>query len=119
MSDMIINLTSLLVKREIQDFLAKYPPENFYRTMFSVPYFRNRLIAKILSNIPNRHTVVNDFQSIANRGEYLHASLEEQIKIEMLIKKYIPEILMENHQEVEKRLAKTQEKEKFKATLLW
>ncbi|MEA5536484.1 hypothetical protein [Crocosphaera sp. XPORK-15E] len=92
----IVNLTSILVHREIEDFLAEYPPGHPYQVFFSLSYFRQKLMAHILSEIPNRHTVVEDVQSLSNGSDYLRFSLEERLKIETLIAKEIPYILNED-----------------------
>jgi hypothetical protein len=117
MSETIINLTSMLVGRELDDFLAEYPPENPYPILFSLPYFRQRLIAKILSSIPNRHVVVEDIQALANQSLYLLSSLEERIKIEDLIKREIPKILIENYEKVGNELVKNRALRE--PTLVW
>ena len=109
MSETIINLTSLLVNRELQDFLAEYSLNHPYRIVFSLPYFRQRLIAKILSQMPNRHVVMNDTQNLENDSNYLLCSLEERLTIEVLIKKTIPDILCDYYKQVEKELEKGKE----------
>ena len=106
MSETIVNLTSLLVNRELQDFLAEYSLSHPYRIIFSLPYFRQRLIAKILSQMPNRHVVMSNPQNIENNSEDLICSSDEKFTIEVLIKKTIPEIFCDHHKQVEQELAK-------------
>ncbi|MEA5508170.1 hypothetical protein VB715_00180 [Crocosphaera sp. UHCC 0190] len=89
----IVNLTSVLVIREVEDFLAEYPLDHPYQVFFSRSYFRHKLIAHILCKIPNRHIVVEDVENLPNNSNYLRFSLEERLKIENLIAKEIPYIL--------------------------
>ena len=117
MSETIVNLTSLLVNRELQNFLAEYSLKHPYRIIFSLPYFRQRLIAKILSQMPNRHVVVSDVQDLENNSDYLICSSEERFTIELLIKKTIPEIFCDNYEQIEQELA--QSKETKQPVWLW
>ncbi len=104
MTEKIVNLTSILVTREVHSFLTTYPPEDLYRIIFSLPFFKQRLIATILSAIPNRHVVTEDFQTMPTQEDDLLASLEEQLEIESLIKKFIPEVLVSSYPHIGEEL---------------
>lgn len=96
MSSRIINLTSLLVIREIEDILADYPAKHPYQVAFSTPYLRQKLIAYVLSHTRNRHIVIEDTEELSRDPDFINCSLEEQLRIETLIHKSIPHILQEN-----------------------
>lgn len=117
MCETIINLTAILVSRELEDFFSEYHQESPFGILFSRPYFRNRLIAKILSQIPNRHVVVGDTETLANHSDYLLSCLEEKLTIEQLIKQSIPAILTANQEQVGDILVR--EKGKTNPCLIW
>jgi len=54
MSFELINLTLPTVLREIDDVLNEYP-EHPYKSAFSIHEFRQKLVAQILSHVPNQY----------------------------------------------------------------
>lgn len=52
----LINLTLPFVIEQVQDILDDYP-ERPYQVAFSIHELRQKLIAHVLSQIPNRYTV--------------------------------------------------------------
>lgn len=99
MSHKIVNLTLPLVLQEIENVLAEYP-EYPYRVAFSVEEFRQKLIAHVLSNTPNRYTVIDDDQESPKDNKLLHNPITERIRLENLIRGGILHILRENAESV-------------------
>ncbi len=56
MSFELINLTLPLVIQEIEDVLDEYP-EHPYQSAFSIHEFRQKLIAHVLSQVPNQYVI--------------------------------------------------------------
>jgi len=95
----IINLTLPVVLQEIEYVLEEYP-EYPYQVAFSVEEFRQKLIAHVLSNIPNRFTVIDDSQEPPKDNKLLHRSIAERLCLENLIRGGILHILRENSDSV-------------------
>jgi hypothetical protein len=95
MSHQIINLTLPVVLKEIENILDDYP-EYPYRVAFSVEEFRQKLLAHVLSNIPNRYTVIDDSQEAPKDAKPLHRPISERLRIENMIRGGILHILREN-----------------------
>ncbi len=95
MSHQIINLTLPLVLREIENVLEDYA-EYPYQVAFSVEEFRQKLIAHVLSNIPNRYTVIDDSQESQKETGFLRRPIIERLQMENLIRGGILHILREN-----------------------
>ena len=95
MSHKIVNLTLPLVLKEIENVLEDYA-EYPYQVAFSVEEFRQKLIAHVLSNIPNRYTVMDDLQEPPKDAKFLHRSIAERLHIEQMIRGGILHILREN-----------------------
>ncbi|HEY9893206.1 MAG TPA: hypothetical protein V6D37_15645 [Candidatus Sericytochromatia bacterium] len=95
----IINLTLPVVLQEIEYVLEEYP-EYPYQVAFSVEEFRQKLIAHVLSNIPNRFTVIDDSQEPPKDNKLLHRSIAERLRLENLIRGGILHILRENSDSV-------------------
>lgn len=95
MSHQIVNLTLPVVLREIENVLEDYP-EYPYQVAFAVEEFRQKLIAHVLSNVPNRYTVIDDSQKPSKDYEFLHRPIAERLQMENLIRGGILHILREN-----------------------
>ncbi|WP_107670864.1 hypothetical protein [Cyanothece sp. BG0011] len=117
MSEQIINVTAILVQQEIDNFFAEYPDGNPYKILFSLPYFQQQLLHKVLSQIPNHRLMTQDKAIFFNDDTYLNASLKEKEIIDSLILKNIPKILTKNYQKVGEILVK--ERSKTNLSLIW
>lgn len=95
MSYKIINLTLPVVVKEIENVLEDYS-EYPYQVTFSVEEFRQKLIAHVLSKIPNLYTVIDDSQELQKKDDFLHRPIRERLHIEKLIHEGILDILQEN-----------------------
>ncbi|MBE9077801.1 hypothetical protein IQ241_10930 [Romeria aff. gracilis LEGE 07310] len=63
MPSKIVNLTAYIVVESIKNILEdclEYP----YQMMFSVSYYRQRLIAQTLSSIKNSYVVIQDTEEL-------------------------------------------------------
>ncbi|GEM_PF-1993066 len=73
MSFELINLTLPLVIQEIEDVLDEYP-EHPYQSAFSMHEFRQKLIAHVLSQVPNQYAIAGE-QTPARKPSSRHSSL--------------------------------------------
>lgn len=99
MSHKIVNLTLPLVLREIENILEGYP-EYPYQVAFSVEEFRQKLIAHVLSNVPNRYVVIDDLQEPPKEMKFLYRPIAERLRMENIIREGILRILRENAETV-------------------
>lgn len=60
MAYQVFNSTLPIVKTEIHEFLKEYKTDHPYQMALSIPYFRQKLIAKVLNNIPNNHILIDE-----------------------------------------------------------
>ncbi len=94
MSYGLVNLTLPAVLQEIEYVLEEYP-EHPYQTAFSLPELRQKLVAHVLSNVPNRYGVEGAHEP--GKSKVLCSSpLQERLRTEMVIRASILHILREN-----------------------
>jgi hypothetical protein len=100
MTDKKINLTALMVMKEIEDFLmASDNPVD--RLIFSDVSLRNNLIKRVLACIPNRYKQVKNLQDLTDKSlNCSHKPLEERLMIESVIRQNISIILLESYQDL-------------------
>ncbi|MEH2381725.1 MAG: hypothetical protein V7K27_23035 [Nostoc sp.] len=95
MSHTLINLTLPIVIQEIENVLDEYP-EHPYQLAFSIHELRQKLIAHILSHVPNRY-VVEGVQELSSTPKSRYSlPLQERIQIETVVHGSILHILREN-----------------------
>ncbi|MGJ5634777.1 hypothetical protein [Nostoc sp. C057] len=95
MSHTLINLTLPIVIQEIENVLYEYP-EHPYQLAFSIHELRQKLIAHILSHVPNRY-VVEGVQELSSTPKSRYSfPLQERIQIETVVHGSILHILREN-----------------------
>ncbi|MBG1260810.1 hypothetical protein [Nostoc commune] len=95
MSHTLINLTLLIVIQEIENVLDEYP-EHPYQSAFSIHELRQKLIAHILSHVPNRY-VVEGLQELSSTPKSPYSlPIQERIQIETVVHGSILHILREN-----------------------
>ena len=91
----LINLTLPTVIQEIEDVLEEYP-ENPYHLAFAIHELRQKLIAYVLSHVPNRYAV-EGVEEPTNHLNIRHVShLAERLKMEMIVRAGILNILREH-----------------------
>ncbi|MGB3207364.1 MAG: hypothetical protein WBB28_20450 [Crinalium sp.] len=91
----IINLTLPLVMQEIEDTLKEYA-EFPYQVAFSLPKMRQKLVAHVLSQIPNKFSIVEDFGEAPIEYNSLYTPLQERLHTEEIIRQSIIDIVKEN-----------------------
>ncbi len=95
MTHELINLTLPSVVQTIEEVLEDYP-EQPYQVVFSIHRFRQKLIAHVLSMIPNHYEIEGEtvfFKKLRN----LHTSpLAERLHLETVVRGSILHILREN-----------------------
>lgn len=104
MSHKIVNLTLPVVLREVENFLEEYPKYS-YKVAFSVEEFKQKLVAYVLSNVPNRYTVIDDSQEPIKDVKFVYSPFTERLYIENLIHGGILRILRENADSVDFMIA--------------
>lgn len=99
----LINLTLPLVIKQVQDILDDYP-EHPYQVAFSIYELRQKLIAHVLSQIPNIHTV-EGVQELPTDPKLLYpSSLEQRLYMETLIRGSILHLLRENADRISRHI---------------
>ncbi len=93
MSYNLINLTLPIVVKEIKNALDDFP-EYPYQVAFSLPELRQKLIAHVLSHIPNRYTVEGVYSPPTD--PLYPSSLEQRLYMETVIRGSILHLLREN-----------------------
>ncbi len=95
MAHTIVNETLPVVLQEIENVLADYPTYP-YQVAFSIEELRQKLIAHVLSQIPNRYSVIEDTQESLRKSKFIKRSLEEQVRLETLVRGSVLHLLREN-----------------------
>ncbi|MDY6936797.1 MAG: hypothetical protein SWY16_03940 [Cyanobacteriota bacterium] len=65
----LLNLTLLYVTQEVNQILNEYPVYP-YQKAFAKPKLRQQLIARVLSQIPNRHIVMDESEDLPQYFNY-------------------------------------------------
>jgi hypothetical protein len=99
----LINLTLPTVMQEIEDVLEEYP-ENPYHLAFSIHELRQKLIAYVLSHVPNRYAVEGVEESTKHLNVRHASHLAERLKMEMIVRAGILNILRENADYLSRKL---------------
>ncbi|WP_069791854.1 diguanylate cyclase domain-containing protein [Cyanobacterium sp. IPPAS B-1200] len=95
MSYRVFNSTLSIVQTEIDRFSENSAVEDFYQQALSLPYFRNKLVTKILNNIPNHHVLVHDQTNYVDDNTFCIGVTEEILLIRKKISEYIREVVTE------------------------
>jgi len=95
MSHGLINLTLPVVIQEIEDVLNEYP-EHPYQRVFSMPELRQKLIAYVLSQVPNRYVVEGMQETFIKPKVHPSARLQERLHMGTIIRGGILHLLREN-----------------------
>lgn len=91
----LVNLTSMLIIPEIEEILNTYP-EYPYQAAFTIPYWKQKLIAYVLSRIPNKHMVVETTKNQSKEDISNQFSIEAKLSLENVINQGIIKLLQEN-----------------------
>jgi len=95
MSYRVFNSTLSIVQTEIDRFSDNSALDTSYQKALSLPYFRYKLITKILNNIPNHHVLIHDQNNFVDDNTFCIGVTEEVLLIRKKISEYIPEVLTE------------------------
>jgi diguanylate cyclase (GGDEF)-like protein/PAS domain S-box-containing protein len=95
MSYQVFNSTSSIVKTEVDQFLKNYTIDHPYKQALSLPYFRQKLIALVLNNIPNNHILIDECHSFVDDVSFCIGLLEEKLLITAKIAEHISHIVEE------------------------
>ncbi len=95
MSHNLINLTLPTVIEEIENVLNEYPVHP-HQSAFSIHELRQKLIAHILSQIPNRYIVEGEHESSKNPKALYPTAIKERMHMETVIHGSILHVLREN-----------------------
>ena len=80
---------------EIESILEEYP-QHPYQVAFSMQELRKKLIAQVLSNLPNRYRVIKESKDSNKSLRPIKHSLEDRVRLETLIRGSIYHVLREN-----------------------
>ncbi len=89
-----IKLNLQFVIKEAEDILQEYP-EYPYQAAFAIPELRQKLITYVL-NLFNNYRVIENARQPLKITNYLYPSLEQRLRIEVLIRGGILHLLREN-----------------------
>ncbi len=93
MSRKLVNVTALIVARNIEDVLAE-ASESFSRQIFSIPYYQRKLTTRVLNRVRNHYLLAKEDDS-RQLIEILRYFLKEQTAIDRLIRESLVEVLAE------------------------
>ena len=80
----LVNLTLLKVTEELETLLETYPYLEYHHNLKN-PELREKLLAYVLSRIPNHHVAIDVDQYPLAERKILSGTTEERMKIEELI----------------------------------
>ena len=95
MSHELVNLTLPSVVQAIEEVLEDYP-EQPYQVVFSIHRFRQKLLAHILSLIPNHYGIEGEPASFKKPKNLNTSPLAERLHLETVVRGSILHILREN-----------------------
>jgi hypothetical protein len=90
----LINLTLLKVNGEIENFLGKIYPVATYQKILRNPQLRQKLLAYILSRIPNRYAAFHSEKIISISPEPLSFSTGEKLEIKQLVQQGVVYLIL-------------------------
>jgi len=91
----LINLTLPLVVKEIEHVLEE-DPEHPYQSAFSMHEFRQKLIAQVLSPVPNQFEIAGEPAPVRKPTPQHASRLAEQLHLHTVVRGSILHILREN-----------------------
>lgn len=91
------------VFQEIENVLEDYP-EYPYQAAFSIKELRRKLVNHVLSYLPLRYAVIGEAQKPTAEAKFSYRSMQERIRLNVLIRGSILHILRENADWVSRRL---------------
>ncbi|MGY6530162.1 MAG: diguanylate cyclase domain-containing protein [Cyanobacterium sp.] len=95
MSYRVFNSTLSIVQAEIDYFSEQHTIDHSYQQVLSLPYFRYKLVTKILNNIPNHHVLIHNKNNFVDDNTFCIGSVDEISLIREKINEYILEVVTE------------------------
>jgi hypothetical protein len=100
MPTVIVNLTQQNVIQEMERVLETYP-DHPYQQAFAHPELHQRLLAWVLSRVPNLFMVAEETDAIAIHPTYTPYCTDVRSCLEFVIRQGIQDILMQEQQTIE------------------
>lgn len=91
----LVNLTLPRVVQSIDEVLEDYP-EHPYQSAFLIHQLRQKLIAHVLSNVPNRYAIAGELPSFSKLKNHHSSPLAERLHLETVVRGSILHLLREN-----------------------
>ncbi|WP_330205151.1 diguanylate cyclase domain-containing protein [Cyanobacterium sp. DS4] len=98
MSYYVFNSTLPIVRTEVDCFVRKLPLNHLCQKALLTPYFRQKLITRILNSIPNNHILIDQCHPFIDSDFFYIELATEKKLINEKIKQYFPEIMKEYHE---------------------
>lgn len=99
----LINLTYVLVIQELEEIMKTYA-EHPYKIAFSSQELRQKLILRVLGQIPNHYTIFEEAQELPKDLTFLYSSFEEWMQMESLIHESIVHLVGENDNSISRHI---------------
>jgi|UPI00037870E5 hypothetical protein len=106
MTKTIFNLTLPVVVSLVEEILETYP-HHPYQQAFSIPEWRQELIAYVLSRVSNYYVVVEDSEQPCINYQSLACSLKKKSGIEDCIRRGIQKIMRKREKELSWKIPQT------------
>ena len=91
----LVNLTLPKAIQTIEEVLDDYP-EYPYKSIFSIHQLKQKLIAHVLSSVPNQYVINGDVKPPNNLNTFPTSPIAERLRLEIVIRGSILHILREN-----------------------
>lgn len=88
MAKKLVNLTFRYLNKELEEALTNYPTYPYQVALLDLQ-LRQQLIDRVLTQIPNYYTIIEDTEQLPEDVSFIYASLEEQVRIATLIRQNI------------------------------
>ncbi len=92
MAEIVVNLTLLLLKDEIENVLDSQDGK-CYQSAFDLPDLRQELITYVLSRVPNLFQVIEEGEKPSSKYNPLSESTVKQLGIKVVIHQGIHDLL--------------------------
>jgi hypothetical protein len=91
----LVNLKIKVIEEEIENALEHYSG-NLYKTAFSIPQLRQKLIFYVLRKVPGYCMVIEGNQKLLIKHQFSYRSLELRLQLENHIHQGIYQIIQEH-----------------------
>ncbi|PSO70436.1 MAG: hypothetical protein BRC42_09950 [Cyanobacteria bacterium QS_1_48_34] len=98
MSKTIVNLTELLVVEEINTLLGEYPSPHPYKSAFSQPELREKLMAFVIRKVNQQYAVINGSKEKTTYGDFSDCLSGQRSQIKNWVEKGMEMIFQDQKQ---------------------